>query len=584
MPAESTTNAHVARMLSELADLLELAGESRYRARAYRRAAQAIDTLPVDLRRQLDAGTLQDIPGVGERIASHIAEYVNSGRLELYDDLRARLPAGLNRLLDVPGVGPATAARLYHQGGIGSLADLEAAARSGRLSQLPGFGGKRGQNLIEGLRHLRDSSRIPLAEALPLAEWVMAELQAALSQRGGLRNLTPAGSLRRRQETIGDIDLIGSADDPAAVVAAFVGLPDVVEILWQGPVKASVRLKVGRQIDLRLVPHANFGTLLHHFTGNRTHNIRLRTLAQARGIKISEYGLTDVATGIIRTCETEAEIYAAFDLQYIPPELREGTDELERAAAHTIPTLVEESDLRGDLAVCLADPPATDSAFDALAAVARQRGLAYLAVSNRVGPGGLTPDAWRAQAAAIRRWQAAQPAHSVRLLVGLEVDIAPDGALAAPEALLAEAEWLRAGVHDTWDQSVEVATARLLAALRHPRVQALAHPSGRAIGQREGLAVDWETLIAAAAETGAALEVHGNPYRLDLRDIYVRRAVEIGAPLVLGSGAATLAELADMRFAVGVARRGWAEAGHLLDTRPLAAILTWTQAQAGRQP
>jgi len=565
-------NDEIARVFLEMADLLEIKGENPFKVRAYRRAAQIIDHLPDPIADRIARGEdLQEIPGIGEAIAKKSAELVATGKLAAYEELKAQFPAGMIRLLEVQGIGPKTAHRLATELGIDSVAALEQALVDGRVAALPRMGEKTAQNLLRQIQACKGQDRrIPIGEALPIVE----EILAALGPLPGVRNLTAAGSLRRFRETVGDIDLMGTADDPGAVVAAFAGLPQIREVLARGPTKASVLLDKGLQVDLRMVEHQAFGSLLQHFTGSRKHNIALRTKAQRQGLSLSEYGITRIDTNQLERFPDEEAFYRRLGLDWIPPEIREDQGEIDLAEAGGLPRLVEERDIRGDFHVH-SDWSDGRSTLSELALAARARGYEYLAVTDHsVGLGiahGLNAERLAGQRQAIEEINA--KGIGVRLLAGIEVDIRADGTLDLPERLLAGLDIVIGSVHSSLQQDESRMTARLIRAVENPHVDIIAHPTGRLIGRREPAAVDIGRLIRAAADHGKALEINAMPDRLDLKDLHARRAHEQGALLALGTDAHHADQLGLMRFGIGVARRAWCTPGHLLNGRSLAEVL-----------
>lgn len=564
------TNDEIAALLENIARLLALKGENPFRLRAYTEAALSIRALSEDIVAVQQAGRLEDVPGVGPSIAAKIAEYLSTGHSSYYDGLKRQVPVAAADLLEVPGIGPAHAHVLYQQAGISTVSALEQAARLHRLRSLPGFGAHLEEKIgREAARVLQRTRRMLLGVALPAAE----EVVDLLRQSASVQAIHPAGSLRRMQETIGDIDLLVGADHPEAVMAAFTTLPIVAEVLARGPTRASILTRTTLQIDLRAVAPDVYGAALQYFTGSREHNIALRNRVSARGWKLSEYGLFDRA-GHRLAARTEEEIYRALGLDPMPPELRENRGELEAAACHCLPDLLQREHIRGDLHVHTTwsdgyDPP------ERMVEAAIARGYAYLALSDHspsLGVAhGLSVERVRAQRRLID--QLNERYAPFRVLQGMEVNILPDGRLDYPDTVLAEFDWVTASVHSALEQPREQMTARVLRALRHPYVDCLGHPTGRLLLRRPESAVDLEAVVRTAAEQGVALEVNGQPERLDLSDVWCRRAVEAGARLVCGSDAHAARQLETMRYAVATARRGWVEPQHVLNTRTLAALL-----------
>lgn len=574
-------NQEIAQAFREIARLLQIKGENPFKIRAYERAVDVFNALPEEAAEIAREGRLEEVPGVGEAISDKVTELLETGRLDYLDRLRAEFPAGVTRLLDVAGVGPKTAARLVKEFGVGTPEELEAAIAADRFKRASGIGDKLIQRWTRHFERRQEiGGRIPLGVALPVALTVVEALQAV----PGVRNLTPAGSLRRLEETVGDIDIIGSADRPEAVTDAFVHLPQVREVLWHGPQKASVRWESGVQVDLRILDHESFGALLHHFTGNRQHNIDLREYAVQRGWSISEYGLTNLKTGERVRIADEADLYARLGLAYIPPELRQGAGEIELAARGEIPTLVTEADLKGDLHAHTDWSDGADT-IEAMARAAQALGRQYLAISDHSGglgvAHGLSRERLEQQIRIVREVE--QRVGGIRLLTASEVDIRADGSLDFPDDLLAQLDWVVASVHSSFEQSRDVATARVIRAIEHPAVTVIGHPSSRLIGHRDPIDLDYEDVFAAAKRTGTALEINSGPERLDLRDHHVRRARDLGVPLVVSTDAHATGNLAWIRFGVGVARRGWCRPEDIVNTRPVGDFLDWIRHTRSRR-
>lgn len=565
-------NIEVARVFQDIADLLDLKGETPFKIRAYQKAVRSIEQLPVGLDQMRREGRLRDVPGVGEAIEKKIVELLTTGRLMYHEDLRSEFPPGVISLLQVPGIGPKTAMRLSTELGIKSPEELEVAIVDGRVEGLYRLGEKTAENILHHLRSMRTrEQRIPIGTALPLAEDIMWSLQ----EHSRIRNLTPAGSLRRFRETIGDIDLMGTADHGEAAIEAFTGLPQVKEVLAKGSTKASVVTHRELQVDLRVVGHDDFGSLLQYFTGSKQHNIALREREQRLGLKLSEYGITTLEDGRLERFSTEEGFYSRLGLQFIPPELREGQHEIEMAEEHSIPRLVELPDLKGDLHVHTDWSDGRDS-IEAMATAARSEGCEYIAVTDHSkGLGiahGLNEERLRAQMSEIRKLN--EKLDGVRILSGTEVDIRADGSLDLPDDILAQLDVVVAAVHSALSQDEDRMTRRVLGAMENPHVDIIAHPTGRLMGQREPVALDMEAIFRAAARTGTALEINCMPDRLDLKDIHIFRARELGVRLALGTDAHSTEHLRYSRFGVGMARRGWCEARHIMNSLSADELLT----------
>ncbi len=567
-------NTSIAKVFQDMADLLELKGENPFKIRAYQRAARAIEHLPKEIEIMLEEGEdLQTIPGVGEAIAKKSIELVNTGRLRVYEELKSEFPEGITTLLEIPGIGPKTAKRLSTELGIKSVDELEQAIKDGRVAQLFRLGDKTADNILQQIQALRrKDQRIPIGEALPVVE----EVLNALRPLPGVKNLTAAGSLRRFRETVGDIDLMGTADNPEGVINAFVALPQIREVLAKGPTKASVILPGGLQADLRMVEHDSFGSLLQYFTGSKQHNIALRLRGQKQALKLSEYGITDLSTDKLEKFTTEQDFYRRLSLQYIPPELREDMGEIELAEENAIPKLVELPDIKGDIHLHTDWSDGHDSIED-MAKAAKAMGYQYLAITDHsAGRGiahGLTEERLRQQIGEIK--QLNQQLDGIRLLTGIEVDIRADGSIDLPLELLGDLDIVIAAIHSAMGQSEEQITRRTLGAIENPHIDVIAHPTCRLLGEREPVAIDLEAVFRAAIKYDKALEINAMPSRLDLKDTHIYRARELGVKLVLGTDAHSAAHLDFMRYGVGIAQRGWCQPEHILNTKPVEEILSF---------
>jgi DNA polymerase (family 10) len=567
-------NTAIAKVFQDMADLLELKGENIFKIRAYQRAARAIEYLPKEIEIMLEEGDdLQAIPGVGEAIAKKTIELVNTGKLSAYEELKAEFPEGITTLLEIPGIGPKTANRLSAELDIKSVDELEQAIKDGRVAGLFRLGDKTADNILQQIEALRrKDQRIPIGEALPVVD----EVFDALRPLPGVKNLIAAGSLRRFRETVGDIDLMGTADNPEEIIDAFVNLPQVREVLAKGPTKASVILPGGLQADLRMVEHDSFGSLLQYFTGSKQHNIALRTMEQKRGLKLSEYGITDTRTNKLEKFATEEAFYRRLGLQYIPPEIREDQGEIELAEKGKVPKLVQLSDIKGDMHVHSNWSDGRDT-IEAMAKAAKALGYQYLAITDHsAGRGiahGLSDERLQKQIEEIKRLNG--KLKGIRIFTGTEVDIRADGSIDMPEKLLADLDIVVAAIHSAMNQSEEQITRRTLGAIENPHVDVIAHPTCRLLGEREPVAIDLEAVFRAAAKYNKALEINAMPSRLDLKDIHINRARELGVKLIMGTDAHSTAHLGFMRFGIGIARRGWCQPKDILNTRPLKEMLAF---------
>jgi DNA polymerase (family 10) len=536
----------VAAVLGEMADVLELTGGNPFKVRAYRQAAQVIDTLAVPVSELWRKGELEELPSVG----SHIAQWIEE-------------------LLAVEGVGPQTAGQAWKVLGIENLEALERAGKSGKLLELKRMGPRRVKAILEAIeRHRQHRSRTPLHRAIAYADSIVTRLRAL----AGVTQATAAGSVRRRKETVGDVDLLVAAKDAKPVVRAFTQMPEVGAVLAQGPTKSSVRLRTGLQVDLRVLPPDSYGAALHYFTGNKAHNIAIRARAQKMGIKVSEYGVFD-QKGKRLGGEREKDIFRAVGLPWIPPELREGLGEIEAAEAGRLPSLIEEEDLLGDLHVHSKASSDARSSLPELAEAARKLGRRYVAITDhsRSRPLGLDEAALAKHVAAIRQLNK-ELSGKPQLLAGIEVDILPDGTLDLPSGALSGLDCVVASVHSRFNDPENKMTDRVVRALRSGVVDILGHPSGRQIGKRDPTALNLERVLEVAREEQVALEVNAMPDRLDLTDQACRLAKEAGVPLVISSDSHNTRHLENLRYGVWVARRGWIEAKDVLNTLPLAAL------------
>jgi len=567
-------NTAIAKVFSDIADLLELKGENTFKIRAYQKAARAIEHYPKEITIMLDEGEdLGNIPGVGEAIAKKTTELAITGKLGYYENLKAEFPEGITNLLSIPGIGPKTANKLSSELGITSVSQLEQAIKDGHVAKLFRLGDKIADNMLQQIQALRrKEQRTPIGEALPIVE----EIFVALRPIPGVRNLTAAGSLRRFRETVGDIDLMGTADDPKEVIDAFVALPRVAQILAQGSTKASVIVSRGLQVDLRMVEHDSFGSLLQYFTGSKQHNISLRERGRRQGLKLSEYGITTLAIDKLEKFASEEEFYGRLGLQYIPPELREDKGEIERAEQGTLPRLVELSDIKGDLH-CHTNWSDGHDSIEQMALAAKELGYQYIAIADHSsGRGiahGLDVERLREQIAEIRAIN--KRLSGIHVFSGIEVDIRADGSLDLPHEILSDLDIVIAAVHSAMNQSEEKMTKRVLNAIEDLDVDIIAHPTCRLLGDREPVAIDLEAIFQAAAKNNKVLEINAMPERLDLNDIHAFRARDLGVRLVIQTDSHSVAHLGLMRFGIGVARRAWCEPRHILNTLPLEELFVF---------
>ena len=570
-------NADIAKILKQVRTLMEFAGEPFFKFMAYERAAETLENAP-PVAELVAAGRLQELPGIGKTIAARIAEICATGSCAYLQELSAKYPLTLVELLGVSGVGMKTAQQLFGTLGIASLADLEKALAAGLLDGMPRLGAKTIENIRRGVLAFKGRQRrTPLGQALPIAQSIIAYL----AERTPAADLTFAGSVRRQEPTVGDIDILCTSDDPTAVITAFTRWEQAQAVLAEGETKASVWLSGGLQIDLRVLPAHLYGNLLQHFTGSREHNIQLRELAVRKNLRVSENGIVDLTDGTTTTCHTEADVYARLGLPYIPPELRLGIGEIEAARDGTLPAIVELADVRGDFHMHCTWSDGRNT-LEAMIAAAAARGYAYHSVSDhswgRAGLG-LSPDDLRAQRARVAE---IGNKYGVRTLRSSEVDILPDGTLDFDDAVLAELDIVVASVHSALNIPRDDMTRRLIRACENPYVNIIGHPTGRNVETFPGYEFDYDAVFAAAARTGTALEIDGQPSRLDLPSPLARRAREFGVTFTCDSDAHGTEQLANIAYAVGQARRAWLQPDEILNTRDLAGVLAFVDAKRAR--
>jgi DNA polymerase (family 10) len=556
-------NAGIARILREIADLLEIKNENPFKIRAYRNGADIAANHPHTLA-GLDPTGLREIPGIGKDLAARIREIVETGESTYHRELVAEFPPSVLDLLRLQGVGPKTVATLYRELGIRTLDDLARAASEGRIRAVRGMGAKKESLILKALEEQkRHAGRHLLSQAHDKAAAIVAALQA---QTPGA-DFTPVGSLRRGCDTCGDLDILASGADPA-LMDRFVALPLVERVLARGDTKSSVLAEGGFQVDLRLVQHDSRGAALQYFTGSKAHNIALRDRAIDRGFKLNEYGLYRVDGDERVAGSTEAEVYAALGLEWIPPELREARGEIEAAAGRRLPALLEQGDLRGDLHVHSTESDGRDDVRTMMEA-ARAAGLDYIAITDHsqslAMANGLDEERTLAHAARIR---ALDGYAGVRALAGIECDIRPDGTLDLDDRCLSSLDVVVASVHSAFNQDRQQMTSRVLKAMANPHVDIIGHLTGRRILQRDPYDIDVEAVVSAAAQHGVALEINSQAYRLDVNDTHAKLARDRGVPLVISSDSHSHRAFTVLRWGVIVARRAWLEPRHVLNTRP----------------
>lgn len=579
------SNQQVATIFSNIADMLEIMGESKFRFLSYRRASEIISELPRDLAAYVEDGTLEDIPGVGKAIADKIREMLSTGQLSYYEKLKAQVPETLVEVMRVNGVGPKKAKLFWDQLGVTTLAALNEAAVAGKLRDLPGMGAKSEAKIVESIAALaRQTGRFPLGKALPNAEAVLNQL---MTVEGALEG-TLAGSLRRGKTTIGDVDILIASETPEPLMERFVSVPRVARILGKGDTKSSIETDYGLQMDLRVLKPSQWGTALQYFTGSKEHNIRIRELALAKGYSLNEsaFSPVDAQGNIIPdapkiTFAREEEVYEFLGLPWIPPELRENNGEIEAALQGKLPQLITRNDITADLHMHTTWSDGTLPIRD-MVEQAIQRGHTYICItdhSRSLGvANGLSIERLMQQREEVRQLND-EFAGRITILHGTEMDIKADATLDFPDDVLAELDFVVASLHVSLGQPRSQITDRLLAAIHNPHVDLIGHPSARYVPDREPVDADWDAVFAAAAKTGVALEINSNPRRLDLDAPYVRRAIELGIPICINTDAHSPAMLDDLPYGVTVARRGWVEARHVLNAKPLDEFLSWARAR-----
>ena len=559
------TNEQIAELFENMGSLLEMKGDTIFKIRAYQRAARIIEQLSSPLAQAVENGEdLTKIPGVGKAISEKITEFIGTGQVAAYQRLLEELPTGVLDLKDIPGIGPKTAVAIGVELGISTSQGVAEAAADGRLAGLPRMGQKAADRILRHIEAFQAiGSRTPIGQALPIAEEVIAALRKQCPELGPL---FPAGSLRRWEETIGDIDLIGTAPDPEAVGDALVALPMVKDVLVHGPKKTSVVVESGMQIDLRIGEPGTFGALLQYFTGSKQHNIRLRDYANRKGLSLNEYGIINTETGKVEEFADEEGFYARLGLPWMPPELRTGVYELDAGLADSLPRLIQATDLKGDLHLHSEWSDGNDP-IELMIEATEAQGYEYMALTDHSASlgvaNGLTNERLESQISLLRSMQ---KNYDITILCGSECDIRANGDMDYPDEILAQLDWVVASVHSAMGQDQATMTARIIKAMEHPSVSIIGHLTTRLLGQREPVEFDLEAVLQAARNTGTALEINASPERLDLKDTPAYRARELGVPLVISTDSHPHTHLDKMRFGVAVARRAWCRPEDILNT------------------
>ena len=579
-------NLDVSRVLTTLADLLEIQGANPFRIRAYRNAVNTVNSLSRPLAAMVEAGEdLTKLPGVGKTVAHHIIEFLKTGRITRLEEVSAEIPVTLVELVRLDGVGPKKAKKLFEQLGVKTVDDLAEQLDAGTVRELDGFGRKSAEKIKRSIEdHRKHSGRFQIHEVEKLIAGVLEHMAHA----PGVDKIELAGSLRRRKETIGDVDILARHEgDGTPVVDHFVGFDGAARVLGAGPTKGSIVLHSGLQVDLRVIPGRSFGAALQYFSGSKEHNVAVRTLAVRKGLRVNEWGVfrlpedVDPATvgkedGERLAGDTEEGVYEVLGMSWVPPALRENRGEVEAAVADSLPELVSLEDIRGDLQMHSTWSDGKVS-LEEMTRACRDLGYEYLAVTDHSQAmamvQGLTPERAREQ------WEEVEEVRrrvtGIDLLRSAEVDILKDGSLDMPDEILDGLDLVVISVHSFMDQDKTTMTERVLKAMMHPTVDILAHPTGRLINRREPYALDVESILEAASELGVAVELNANPTRLDFSDVHVHRAKELGVPVVISTDAHAPAALQNMRFGVDQARRGWLEAADVLNTRSAKEFSKW---------
>lgn len=558
----------MARILYEVADILELQGV-QFKPTAYRKAARNIESLTKELEEIRKEGGLREIPGVGEAIAKKIEEMLSTGHIRYLDELKEEFPAGLLQIIDVPDIGPKTAMHLYRELKITNLADLKHAAEQHQIRELKGFGERSEERILHGIALLeRRSGRMLLGYAYPVAEGMVEYIR----RKANLEKVSLGGSLRRMKETIGDIDILVGSNDPQWVMDIFTTHPQVEEVVERGQTKASVRLREGVQVDLRVVEEVQYGAALQYFTGSKDHNVALRQMAIDRGLKLNEYGLFRKDSNEVVAREREEDIYQALGLEIMPPEMRENRGEIQASIAHRLPNLVGLNDIRGDLHVhtLASDGNAT---IEEIAYACKRKGYEYVGITDHSEAlkiaNGLSVERLRGNMDIARNVSSLV---EVKVLIGAEVEILENGKFDYPDDVLRQLDFVVGAVHSKFTMPEKEMTERVLTALSNDNMTILAHPTGRVLEQREPYALDMDRVMQAAKDQGVCLELNAFPERLDLNDIYCRKAKEMGVRVAISTDSHSIAQLDNMRYGVATARRGWLDAQDVLNTMGLVSL------------
>ena len=564
-------NKELAEIFDKWADILEFMGDNPYHIRAYRNAARLIRDLSEDIELLAKEGKLSQLPGIGQRLQAKILEFLRTGKISEFEKLKSQVPDTIFTLLEIPGVGPKTVKLLYEKLGIRSLEDLKRAIEREELLKLPGFGPKKVEKIRKGIELFEKSGgRILLGVAVFIADRIINQLK----EHSAVDRISVCGSTRRMKETVGDIDILASGKNNLEIIEAFVNLPNVKEVLWKGPKKATVIVEEGEQVDLRVSEPGSYGAALQYFTGSKAHNIHLRTICLKLGYKLNEYGLFKGDEKVAG--KTEEEIYSALGMDTPAPEIREDTGEIEAALEHRLPELIGYKDIKGDLHIH-SNWSDGASTIEDYVKKALELGYKYIAITDhskslRVANGLSEEDLLRRNYEIDKLNQKYRG--KIRILKGTEVDILPDGSLDYPDEILSQLDFVVASIHSRFNQDN---TERLIKAMNNPYVNAIGHPTGRVLGHREGYKLDIEKVMKAALETGTALEVNSYYNRLDLKDSHCRMAVNFGVKLVISTDSHHVDHMWMIKLGIGTARRGWVERKDVLNAHSLRTLLKFVR-------
>lgn len=570
------TNKEIAKILKNIAGMLEIKEESRYRVMAYENAARSIKHLADDVEDIYKKGELEKIEGVGESIAEKIRELIKTGKCKYYEDLKKKVPIEEVELTNVPGVGPKMAQTFYDKLKIKNIAELEKAAKKGKIRKLENFGKKSEENILKGIeqlkKHTKEKNRMLLSFAEPIAQEIIKKLKKCPT----VKKYDPVGSLRRMKETIGDIDIVVGCKEPEKVIKCFAKLSFVKRVVVSGETKISVIHKKGIRVDLQILPLDSYGSLLQHFTGSKEHNIHLRKLAGEKNLKLSEYGILDKKTKKLHKFDNEKDFYKFLDMQYIEPELRTDRGEIEKALSGDLPKLVKLSDIQGDLHVHTKESDGSNT-IEEMAKAGIKKNHKYLCISDHTkGLGvasGLDEKEFLKHIKNIKK--ADKSFKKIKLLTGAEVNITAKGELDLDQEVLDKLDVVVASVHSAFSQSEEEMTKRMIKAIKNPAVNILGHPSGRIIGERDAYDIEWPEVFKAAAKHNVALEINSFPDRLDLKDVLVKEALNYNVKFAIDTDSHRLSHMENMKYGVAVARRGWAQKKDIINAMNLKDLKKW---------